>query len=82
MIFLSQLEWYCVYWDKEMIAGRLRGSNGHQFLKTFVPFLANALNRPTCKDNSTGYFVFLAFRYRPAGTSGGRTEFEKRVGLI
>ena len=27
-------------------------------------------------------FVFLAFRYRPAGTSGVWTEIEKRVGLI
>ena len=45
MIFLSQLEWYCVYWDEKMIAGRLRGPNGHQSLKNFVPFLANALNR-------------------------------------
>ena len=58
MIFLSQFGWYCVYWDKEMIAGRLRRSNGHQSLKTCVPFLANVLNLfehvrlVSCRNNS------------------------------
>ena len=69
---LFELGWYCVYWDKELIASRLRRSNGHQSLKTFVPFSANALTRfalgiipCSVNDGVTGFSLAPLSAIRP-----------------